>query len=574
METLETDILIVGGGSAGSVLANRLSADGKHTVTLVEAGEDYPPGGEPASIRDPFYRAVHHPENLWPDLNVRWHAHAGGPFPYAQARVIGGGSSVNAMMAIRGLPEDYDAWAARGLAGWGWNDVAPYFRKLETDLDFTGSPHHGSDGPISIRRIAREDWPPVCQAAERALARTGHSYIDDFNAAPTSGYGRVTLNNLADRRVSAAMGYLSDDVRSRPNLRIVPNTRATRLLMEGRRVIGAEGNTRNGSIRISATLVVLSAGAIQSPTLLMRSGIGPGDALQQLGMDVSADLHGVGRNLHDHVTAGIGLLVKRDHLQDPAIRPNGNLVLRLSSRDLSPQHHDEPEHDLFLPVYNKTTWHALGERIGLVLAVLYAPHSRGAVTLASPDPAANPAVDFNLLDDDRDLHRMMTAMRFAASVAAAPELEPLLHGVFPASFSDRIRKLNISTRRNAALSSIAAFLVDRLPPARRAILDRVLANGANLDALLADDAALAEWLTVNARGFFHATGTCAMGSDDDPHAVLDARCRVRGLDGLRVVDASILPQITRASLNVQSMMIGERAADLILEDLSGRQPSP
>lgn len=568
----ECDILIVGGGPAGCVLANRLSASPDRRVILIEAGEDYAPGQEPDEIRDPYYRAVYHARHLWPGTRVHWpHVPDDGaapqPLPYAQARVIGGGSSVNAMMAVRGLAGDFDAWKAAGVAGWSWQDVLPYFRKLETDTDFSDPDVHGADGPLPIRRIPREDWPPAAVAAERALKRDGHAFIDDLNAAPRDGYARVTLNSLADRRVSGAAAYLTADVRARDNLRIVSKTRAIRVLFEGRRAVGIAARGPGGDATFHARTVILSAGALQSPALLQRSGVGPAAMLRALGISVIADNPGVGTGLQDHPTAGVGMVMRSDSLQDPALRPNGTLVLRLSSASLSPDHADADAHDIFMPVYNKTTWHALGRRLGLVHAVLYGPHARGTVKLASHDPDIAPDVRFNLLSDPRDMARLKTAYRFAAALAQAPELAALTHGTFPAAMTERVRRLNLATRRNAALAAMASRLIDLSGVSRRAVLRYGLGTKLDAATLASDDAALEAWLTENARGFFHASCSCPMGANGDAMAALDSQCRVRGVDGLRVVDASVMPRITRASTNIQTMMIGERAADLILADL-------
>ena len=577
-ETTECDDIIVGGGTAGCVLANRLSASGDRRVVLIEAGEDYPPGREPAEIRDPFYRAANHAAHLWPDTRVHWRPSAddaagpaGEPLPYAQARVIGGGSSVNAMMAIRGLSSDFDGWEAAGASGWAWRDVLPYFRKLESDQDFAGADVHGpdvhgNDGPVPIRRIARGDWPPVCVAADRALARQGHAFIDDLNGEPRDGYAPVTLNNLPDRRVSAATAYLTPEVRARANLTIVARTRVLRVLFDGKRAVGVAIHGPNGPGTINGRNVILSSGALQTPALLLRSGVGPGAALNDLAIPVVADNQGVGTGLQDHPSAGVGLIVRSGYRQDPALRPNGNLVLRLSSSSLSPDHAGAPAHDIFMPVYNKTTWHALGQRLGLVQAVLFGPYSRGTVTLRSPDPSVAPDVRFNLLADPRDISRMKTAYRFAAALAAAPELSGLIHGTFPASLTERVRRLNMATPRNGALAALASWLVDLSGITRRAVMRHGLGTTTEMSELARDDGALEAWLAENARGFFHASGSCPMGAETDPLAALDSRCRVRGVDGMRVVDASIMPRITRASTNIQTMMIGERAADLIIAD--------
>ncbi|HEX2215397.1 MAG TPA: GMC family oxidoreductase N-terminal domain-containing protein, partial [Xanthobacteraceae bacterium] len=325
----DADFLIVGGGSAGAVVAARLSEDPSCRVLLVEAGQDTPPGAVPLDIADTFPGSYGNRGYSWPGLLA--HGVTGSPArPFIQARVMGGGSSLMGMWALRGLPGDYDAWAAGGAKGWGWDDVLPYFCRLERDLDYAGNAH-GAGGPVPIRRIARAAWPGFASAIERAATARGYAFRADINADDEDGFFPIPFSQDAGVRASAAHCYLTPDVRRRTNLSIMPHTRATALLFNGQRVYGVRAERGGEALKLRAREVILCAGAIHSPALLMRSGIGPASELQRLGIEAVADAPGVGRNLQNHVFIHIGVTIARGARQSAALRNYGIAAIRFSS---------------------------------------------------------------------------------------------------------------------------------------------------------------------------------------------------------------------------------------------------
>jgi len=562
------DYLIVGGGTAGCVLAARLSEDPAVRVVLVEAGPDVSQASMPPEIRSGYPgKAYFTRAFFFDDLTARTTDIPGQSgkrvaAQYEQARVLGGGSSINGLVGNRGSPDDYDEWEALGAAGWGWDEVLPYFRKLERDQDFDGE-YHGSDGPIPIRRLKPEECSGFTRACVEALAAQGFERIEDQNGAWRDGVMRVAVTMDADgQRVSAATGYLTPHVRARANLRVLTGTRVERLVFDGRRVTGAvaaggDAATAQGDRNLTAREVIVTAGAINTPALLMRSGIGPAAALAALGIAVVADAPGVGERLREHPALGISCFLKADARFRSTETHHTQAHLRFSS-GLD----GCPPSDLHMALLARSAWHRLGEQLGTFYLWVNKPYSEGSVTLASPDPAAPPLVDFRLLSDPRDLARMRHVFRYFAAFAGAPALDGVRGSVFPTIFSDRVRKVSRPGAWNQLQLAVLAGLLDRAGPLRDRLI-RALISQVDLKALLADEAALDAYLAKAVVGVWHANGTCRMGPADDPRAVTDPAGRVRGVAGLRVADASVMPSIPRANTNLPVIMLAERMADLV-----------
>ncbi|MDV4159391.1 MULTISPECIES: GMC family oxidoreductase [Rhizobium] len=557
------DHLILGGGSAGCVLAARLSEDQNRTVVLVEAGRNIAAGDIPDAVRSRYPgRAYLDTRNIWASLTSLMGYSGSNSAPrtarrYEQAKILGGGSAINALMANRGAPSDYAEWQALGADGWSWEDCLPYFRKIETDRDFSG-PLHGTDGPLTIRRITGEKISPFVDRVMQTLEARGHPIRPDQNGPWQDGTfrGAVAVSD-AGERLPTSIAYLTPDVRRRPNLRVITDSTATRILFDGVTAIGAE-IAGTVSRTIMAQEVIVASGAIHSPALLLRSGIGPGADLAALGIPVISSRSGIGRNLMEHPSIAVAAYLPPSMRVRDRAEHHEQAIWRFSS-DLP----GTPQGDMHAAILSRSGWHSVGLRMGSLFFWVNKSYSRGFLKLASADPLVEPEVDFRMLSDVRDLERLKMALRMGAQTLRDPHMNSYRGVVFPSSYSPRVAKVAVPGAWNALQRGVLSAMLDLAGPLRAALVHSAVTLGTTLDDLLADDAALTEFVRRDVGGTWHPSGTCRMGAPADPMAVTSPSGRVYGVEGLRVCDASLMPSIPCANTNIPTIMIAERIADFI-----------
>lgn len=549
------DFLIVGGGTAGAVLAARLSEDPAARVLLVEAGDDTPPEALPADIADTFPRSSLNPAYVWPSLQAT-RRKGERPRPFTQARVMGGGSSVMGLWTLRGLPADYDAWAAAGARGWAWSDVVGYFRRVESD---PADPRPANEpGVVPICRVPREEWPGYVRAIEALAVKQGLPSIAHANETPGDGFFAMPLTQDDAGRASSARCYLTREVRRRGNLAILTNAQVTGLRISAGRVDSVTVQSRAGVRMLTAREVILCAGAIHSPAMLLRAGIGPAAELKALGIAPVVDRPGVGRGLQNHLYLHFALTIPQGQRLAAHRRGFAIAGLRLSSGLAGC-----PESDLMLFALGRASPQPHGTGLAMLGAALYAPHSRGLVALRSPDISVAPRVDFHMLDDPRDMPRLIKAARSAEALLFDPAVVPTWDDAFLLPPLLALNQFNRPGLVGAAFAVAARAVLASPPAIRRHLMDRALRPGRwfadrHRRLSLSD-----EELAAAAAPMAHPAGTCAIGRPDDPMAVVDPQCRVYGVANLRIADASIMPRIPSANTNLPTLMLAERAADLI-----------
>jgi 5-(hydroxymethyl)furfural/furfural oxidase len=467
---------------------------------------------------------------------------------------MGGGSSINGLFALRGVPSDYERWVEAGAANLSWDAVLPRFRRIENDRDGQG----GSGGVHAISRTPKEQWPPFARAMEQAARQCGLQFVSDINEHPGDGFFAMPNAIDADARVATSGCYLTPQVRARSNLQILPNTQVTRLHGKDGSLSGVDAIRNGATVHLSANKIVVCAGGIHSPALLLRSGIGPASELVGLGIPCVLDRPGVGRNLQNHPYMFFALTLPRGKRIASNLRRFAIAGIRSSS-----QMPDCPPSDLFNFVIGRVSGESYGPDFALVGSALYAPKSRGSVRLRTADPLDSPEIQFRFLSDPADPPRMVQAARLAERLLRDPGVAAQYHEAFLLPGALAVKQFNRPGLAGKVLALAAEAAANSPALLRRKIFGRAFKSGAPAAHRGGGRAISDAQILSSISPMGHPVGTCAMGRADDALSVVGEDFRVHGLENLFVADASVMPVIPSANTNLPTIMLAELAAERI-----------